>query len=300
MKVFYHDDADGKAAAHCVYLYAKDILKEEINKEDFFPVNYGSKIPTPDVVNKGETVFIVDYSFTVDTIDILTKISIKANENVYWYDHHKSSIEIEGFVTRTHMCAQVIIDNNRSGAKIAYDALINGTELANDTFKQVIDLVDDYDRWIHNNPDSLLFNNGFIIFKNGPTDKIWHSDPTNVIRAGNIIKKYKNINNTKILNNSKYFITINDMPCIVLNTPEKSSQTFVKLYDEIGLAIRWSFDGKEYEYSIYSSLPCIDASIVARYFDKTGGGHRGAAGFRSKTLLIKDGNSFRIRMPKGE
>lgn len=296
MKIFYHDDNDGKVAAHIVYLWAKNLMEEEINKTDFFPVNYGDKIPDAKYVEKGETVFIVDYSFTEATYDNLSAIAFKANGNVFWYDHHKTSLEIKDYVVNHHVCKDVVIDMNRSGSLIAYDQLIKGTEIDNNDIMNVVRLVDDHDRWIHNDPNSMLFNNGSILYPNGPTDDIWHSNPDDVVKIGKVVKKYRDINANKIAHASKYFVKINDKICIVLNTPIKSSQEFGDLYEKYKFAIRWSFDGVNYEYSVYSSLEGIDCAAIAKHFDKTGGGHRGAAGFRSNKLEFKQGFNYRIRM----
>lgn len=297
MKVFYHDDNDGKAAAHMVYLYAQ-MMQKEISKEDFYPVNYGNKLPDKNLINKGEEVFIVDYSFTENTIDTLSAISFKSLGNVHWYDHHKSSLEVEKYVKSTNICKSVLININKSGAMIAYEQLVRG-HLCYDTGEiyKVIKLVDDYDRWIHKYPESLWFNTGSITVPNGPMDDIWHTDPSAIIEKGKTIQEYKDISDTKTCKASKYFIKINDKRCIVLNTPVKSSQAFGSLYDKYKLAIRWSFNGKTYEYSVYSGYDDIDCSAIAKHFDPAGGGHKGAAGFRSKNLLIKENYSFRISMP---
>lgn len=294
MKIFYHDDADGKAAAHCVYLYAK-LFMRDISKEDFFPVNYGDKLPDAEKLKKGETVFIVDYSFTEKTIGTLSAISFKALGNVYWYDHHKSSLDVKEYVDNTRMCKSVVIDMNRSGAKIAYDELITPSNIFNLNLEKVITYVDDYDRWIHKYPESLSFNSGLIMYPNGPTDDVWEDDPAEVIEKGAVIQKYLTKTNNKIAKNS-FFIKINDKRCIVLNTPSRSSQSFGSLYERYKFGITYSFNGKEYYYSVYSSLPDIDCSLIAKHFDPTGGGHKGAAGFRSNKELFKNGNIFRIRM----
>lgn len=294
MKVFYHNDNDGKCAAHLVYLWAKN-KQYNIEQTDFYPVNYNDKVPTADLVEKGEEVYIVDYSFTETTVSELLNISFKAMGNVYWFDHHKTSLEVEGYIKSTNVCKSMVIDVNRSGTLITYDELIKDTEVDNDTIKEVVKLVDDYDRWIHAYPESKLFNSGSTMFPNGPFDDIWHTDPGNVIEKGKFVKEYNDIINLKMCNHGKYFIKINDKRCIVLNTPIKSSDVFNEYFEKYRLAIRWSFDGEIYNYSIYSSRDDVDCSAIAKYFDPNGGGHKGAAGFRSKDLKFKAGYSYRIK-----
>lgn len=295
MKIFYHDSAAGKAAAHCVYEYAKSFRKE-ISNNDFFPVNYNEKIPSADVVDKGEQVFILGYSFNKKTIENLMKVSIQANGNVYWYDHHKTSLEVKDYVEKYNLFKSMIIDMNRSGAMITYDELIVNNHIFNINLERIIQLVDDYDRWVHQYPESISFNSGLMLYKNGPMDKIWEQDPQKVIARGAIVQKYITITNKKILKNNAFFIKINDKKCVVLNSPSKSTQALGELFDKYKFGIIYSYTGKGYYYSVYSARSDIDCSMIAKHFDKKGGGHKGAAGFRSDRELFKSGNIFRIRM----
>lgn len=297
MKIFYHNDNDGKAAAAVVNCYLKN-KGEKLNREDFYAVNYADRTPDADLIERGEPVYIVDYSFTEDTFDKLSALCFKSCSNVYWYDHHKSSLEIYDYVKERNLCAEVIIDMDRSGAMIVYDRFIRDTDLDSDDTNKVMTLVDDYDRWIHNYPESLLFNIGSTMYNNGPLDNIWFENPEEIIEKGAIIQEYNNKVNTDLTKINKYFIKINDKRCIVLNSAIKSSQALGEYYDKYGFAIRWVFNGKNYNYSVYSNYDDIDCSAIARYFDKLGGGHKGAAGFNSDRLLFKDGYSFRIKMDK--
>ena len=54
-----------------------------------------------------------------------------------------------------------------------------------------------------------------------------------------------------------------------------------------GIVYYYSYMNKNWLYSIYSADPSFDCSKVAEHFG--GGGHKGAAGFSSDELLIKDG-----------
>lgn len=299
MKVFYHNDNDGKVAAHMVYL-AESRYNPELCIKDFYPVNYGDKIPSADLIEKDEEVYIVDYSFTEKTFGQLAAIALKADGNVHWYDHHKSSLEIADFVKTKKICMDVCVDMDRSGCGITFDKLIKDTDIdsGNENIRKIVTYVEDYDLWRHEYPESLFFNNGSMMYKCGPLDLIWELNPTEVISVGKIITKYRELTDTKNAKGSSYNITINDIPCIVLNTTTKSSQAFGKLYEKFKIAIRWSFTGEYYEYSVYSQDENIDCSLIAKHFDSRGGGHKGAAGFRSDKMLFKSGNSFRIRLPK--
>lgn len=108
MKCFYHVDADGKAAGFMVYKYEsgeettvnklRQGLKDLetggyyplniMSKSDFIKINYGMEFPF-DQIEKGERVYIVDYSIEPDEMRALLKIT----SDVIWIDHHKTAIE---------------------------------------------------------------------------------------------------------------------------------------------------------------------------------------------------------------
>lgn len=288
MKIFHHNDNDGKAAAAILYQYFKN---KNINllEEDFISINYNDIIPTAELIGNNEIVFIVDYSFTKDTVQYLYEISNKVSGNVFWYDHHKSSLEVLDEIVSNNICKDVVIDMNRCGAKIVFD-------IFKDTYinKYVIDLVDDYDRWIHKYPESMWFNIGSTMNNTHPTSDIWIDSPNKIINNGKLIKEYNDAKNSNIVKNNAYTIVINNHECIVLNTPERSSQVFAEFFNEYKFAIVWSFNGNNFTYSIYSNLEDIDCSQIANYFNPKGGGHKGAAGFISDKLLFTRGSRFVI------
>lgn len=291
MKIFHHNDNDGKAAASVLYNYFK-IKGYELAEDNFISINYNNSIPSTDLIEENDTVFIVDYSFTNNTVNILYDISKKVNGNVYWYDHHKTSLDVLDKVIEDQICKNVIIDMNRSGARIVYDEYFGLLSIG--YMDKIIDLVDDHDRWIHNYPESILFNIGSSMEDNSPMSDIWTSNPSKIIENGRIIKQYNDIVNLRITKRNSYIIDINGYECIVLNTPIASSQAFSEYYHDYNFAIRYSFNGNNYNYSVYSSLDDIDCAEIAKYFNPKGGGHKGAAGFTSDKLLFKDGDKFTI------
>jgi hypothetical protein len=60
-------------------------------KYDYIEVDYTK--PLPDVVSKGEKVYIVDYSFKDNTVNQLVNIMSKTND-IVWCDHHTSTINL--------------------------------------------------------------------------------------------------------------------------------------------------------------------------------------------------------------
>lgn len=92
---YHHNDMDGKAAGFEVYNY---LLSQGVkpNANMFIMRGYDEPYNENDFANK--TVFIVDLSFTLSSIQKLFTICEGAAE-VFWIDHHKSSIEcIENYL----------------------------------------------------------------------------------------------------------------------------------------------------------------------------------------------------------
>lgn len=291
MKIFHHNDNDGYAAAAVIYRSFKrqGLIVE---KDDFISVNYNDNVPTADQIQDNDVVVIVDYSFTKATVHNLYEISKKANRQVWWYDHHKSSLEVLDKVIEDRICKDAIIDTNRSGAKIVFDTY--GKYERFDMMSEIIKLVDDYDRWVHQYPESMWFNIGSTMEDTHPTSDIWINNPTKIIENGKLIKEYNDAKNSRTVKNNGYEITINGHKCIVLNSPERSSQAFAEYFDEYKFAVIWSFNGKNFTHSIYSQLEDIDCSKIAQYFNPKGGGHKGAAGFVSEKFMFPGGSKFVI------
>lgn len=291
MKIFHHNDNDGKAAAAIIY---RSFKRQGLilDKDDFISVNYNDSIPTADQIQDNDVVVIVDYSFTEATVHNLYEISKKANRQVWWYDHHKSSLEVLDKVIEDKICKDVIVDMDRSGAKIVYDkyAKYNTSEYVDN----IIKLVDDYDRWIHQYPESMWFNIGSTMEDTHPTSDTWINDPVKIIENGKLIKEYNDAKNSKLVKDNGYEITINNHKCIVLNSPERISQAFAEYFDEYKFAIIWSFNGKNFTHSIYSQLEDVDCAKIAEHFNPTGGGHKGAAGFVSDKIIFIKGLEFVI------
>ena len=58
---------------------------------------------------------------------------------------------------------------------------------------------------------------------------------------------------------------------------------FLDSEDKYDLLVAWVFDGYKFNYSLYSTNPDVNCAEIAERFG--GGGHKGAAGFSSKTQV---------------
>lgn len=90
MKIIHHNDADGRLSAKIVY----EKVDHTFNTgTDFIELDYSKGVPV-DKIAANEVVWIVDYSFSEATKQNLIDL-LKVTPNVYWIDHHASSVELE-------------------------------------------------------------------------------------------------------------------------------------------------------------------------------------------------------------
>lgn len=287
IKCFYHCDNDGRLAAYFVHLYTQNT-----NRNNYIEVDYVNRVPSADIVNDGDIVYIVDTSFTKDTLNLLQDIANKAKK-VYWFDHHKSSKEIiDNYIEELNGNIYYRVDMNRCGAMITFDELF--PDINHPT---ILKLVDDHDRWQKKYPQSNYFKlatDGIPLSDMENWDKV-EKNLDNLIDFGERLDKYMNIVNSEDFKNNGYTCTINGKKCLVMNKPGNSA-VFGKYYNDTHLAIMWCFMKEKFKYSVYSELPDIDCSKIAQFFNPKGGGHKGAAGWASDKMDIKPYDVFEIPM----
>ena len=148
--VIYHAScADGFGAAFAAWLKLGD-------DAEYVPMQYlDSKLNAveawealsaaiPSKANTGREVYILDFSLPKPVMDKLFAVS----ERVVWLDHHKTAFEMWCEDGERSLCEQsngrdeVILDNNKSGAMLAWEYFHPGTEVP-----MLIKHIDDYDRW---------------------------------------------------------------------------------------------------------------------------------------------------------
>ena len=88
MKVFYHGDLDGQAAAWCVNHCVDLDPRAKREGVSFHVINYGQRFPL-ETIAPGEQVWILDYSIEPSEMRCLLEVTA----DVTWIDHHKTAIE---------------------------------------------------------------------------------------------------------------------------------------------------------------------------------------------------------------
>ena len=286
MKCFYHNDIDGYCAAAIVARYTSDY-----DKNDYIEYSYSSPLPL-EKINPGETVYFVDLSFSLNTINELKKIINELNCDLIWCDHHTSSIEMLA-KNPEYEKIKGIRTSEFSGAALTWMYFENCKFNECPYFVQ---LVSDFDCWKFEFANTMYFKYALESNDISPLSNVWNKlfrddqingNPMlrNMIKEGKIIEKYMIQWNENYCKQYSYESEIDGIKCLVCNI-RANSLLFGDLINDYPLVAIWVCDGNQYKYSIYSNKEDIDCSKIAEKFG--GGGHKGASGFVSTELILKN------------
>jgi len=283
MKVFYHNDNDGRCAAFLFYQWAKG---RGATQEDFHEMDYNKRIDGNFIKNK-EAVYFLDFHPHEYDYDIL-----RPNTNMTIIDHHKTTgpdIEhwdkIFGFEPNPNN----IIDESACGALLVWNHFFRISEEVPD----FVALVDDWDRWVHKLPDTKFFNAGSLVYDTSPFGEFWQSlfddyvtgrHPfdrylDSVIEDGELILKYTDVRSKELISSIGFMVDFEGYNCYCLNQAQCNS-TWFETAPDCDVWIPFSFNGETWSVSLYSTT--VDVSVIAKKYG--GGGHMKAAGFVCKEL----------------
>jgi oligoribonuclease NrnB/cAMP/cGMP phosphodiesterase (DHH superfamily) len=325
LKVRFHNDLDGYASAAQVFLYYfmkyknmsiynkyttgifKYLLEDSKIMES---INYDYEIDFSSI--KKDTIFwILDYSFSnpdhILQLEKLAERCEKDNIAIYWIDHHKTSLDLINptFIEEHPAFRNInIYLTNKSAACVAvYDyfhepfeeeikEIINCRCKINTSSIILTHLWDTFDigeqvlRFKYGmemsdiNPSTV---NGIITWKDLLITG--HINIKDMIEKGtpirNAIHDYHNYQLRDI-----YEVEFEGHRIFIMNTTEHNSLVFEEKFDDPdALYCVWSFNGRKFIYSLYSTkLSNISCEAIAKKY--SGGGHPHAAGFQLDTFLF--------------
>lgn len=289
MKIYHHNDLDGRCAGALVSYYTDN--RDPMN---FIEVNY-VKVPDASYVRNGEDVFIVDYCFTKETIYQL-KAFLDRGCHVVWIDHHKSSADLLLTADKSDTGELDFLKNDR--LRVVVDTKLCGAALTYLYFSydfgsimpKFLRYVDDWDRWTKKYTESYKFKLGMDLRDHSPTSKIWRSlmfDPDvteKILQEGDIIEQYVKSYYHEYSGQFAFKCVFHDLKCYALNL-RSNSKAFGDLFNQCDAVITFVFNGESYQYSIYSAKPNVDCAKIAEMYG--GGGHKDAAGFEADALILK-------------
>lgn len=286
MKVFYHNDLDGKCAANIIYRHCQ----ENVRNIEFIEMNYDKPFPI-DIVESDEVVWIVDFS--IEPTDMKKLLNI--TPTVIWIDHHITAInkynlnEDFGFNfdnkgIEIHGLRKI----GFSGSYLTFEYLYGSVnDEGTNIVPYYIKLVDDWDCWKHKDPNSRAFNAAMHMKDISPTSDIWarlHYDDNDylnkIISDGTIVLEYNKQRNRQYLEQYGYEVDFEGYKCIVCHQGLIGSDAFESVEDKYDIYISGTYNGTNWILGLYSTK--IDVSSIAVKYG--GGGHKGASGFHCEKL----------------
>lgn len=299
MICFYHNDLDGRCAAHWVWRIGG--LWE---CRRFVPVNYRlSAAELLKQVEPNEQVFILDYSLPLEAMhELLWK-----TRNVIWIDHHISAIEkyelwsgpqIPG--ARVDSVAACVLTylylfvwtSHGSPPTVVQRAPTREEWLEVPKFTV---LVGDRDAWRWEDVDTRYFCAGLEAHDTDPQSPTWFDAEENVpkyVAMGKVVEKFKSQMWRQLLADYAFEVSLNGFKGLACNVGYGSSSLFEVLdpeaLKEYDFFVAFVWDGNQYEVSLYTnrSRPTpVNVAQLAEHFG--GGGHFGAAGFECQELPFK-------------
>jgi len=268
MKIFSHNDADGRSAAAIVYNYYEG--RATIIESDYKDIfNF-------DDVKPDEPVIIVDFSFKPPQMKLL----MEKTTDLVWCDHHKTAkdynYDLKGL--------RDFEEPGRSGAYLTWLYYYPKT-----TVPESVKLISDRDTWAWKyGEDTRNFNEGLKLVEGAtdPTSPVWLeilSDKSleEIKRLGQYAVAYRNYFCKTYLQYSyeTYFEGYN---CIVLNLHTMGSESFLGKLKDYDLGLCYVHTGTGYIVNLYTVKPGLDVSAIAVKYG--GGGHSQAAGFNCYSL----------------
>ena len=263
--VLYHANCtDGFGAAFAAW---KSLGTDGVK---YIPVNYGE--PPPDVT--GKQVYILDFSYPKA---VLEEMAAKS-DGIIMLDHHKTAFEDLGFADKDEVTfasgkLNVCLDRNRSGAMLTW-LHFHGAPVP-----ELIELIDDYDRWQFNLLSTKPVNKG--LWALAPWDfPQWNSlDISAVEEYGAILLRDHDAKVQQLAKEASDCLIFTQAG-LAVNAPSffasdlgHALATSCKTY---GLV--WSLLGNGMVQCSLRSNGDYDVSAIAKRFG--GGGHKNAAGMR--------------------
>ena len=293
MKIFYHNDMDGKCSAALVRMWRRsqgDNMPEDI---ECIPMQYGVEFPH-EKIGEDEDVYIVDFSIEPDDYRTLREQTIC----VTWIDHHKTAIEKYSGEKR------VINGLRRVGTaacELTWEYLYPGRKCP-----KFVRLIGDRDVWKWEFGEmTKYFHAGLLSRRTDPEAEVWRqlrigyqqcsSQTINrIVEKGRAVSDYKQLSEQAYIKENGFWFQMWGYKCYGVNG-RFSSEPFEVVVPGADVWVTFLYNPVTnlrmdkvsaisegyWTVSLYSKT--VDVSKIATgylYKGKWGGGHKGAAGFQ--------------------
>lgn len=283
--VYHHNDMDGFGSAA--------LLRQAFAEEDVRLVCCDYSVPLNNAlaeIHPTDSIYIVDYSFSESTVDeLFDLISIVGEQRITWIDHHLSSVKIVNSFPKLKRL-QGVLDLRYSGMALTW-MFLNKLPICATSYDRcplAVRFVSDYDTWTKSLPESDYFRMGMDALDLSVDSNIWKRILLDEDYVQSLIENGKTINGylrnyyAHKLNRYGFVTRFAGYECLAINQKD-NSDIFGDNRQRYPLCVIFQTNGKRWFYTVYSSDPEIDCSLIAAVFG--GGGHKGAAGFSTDQLL---------------
>jgi oligoribonuclease NrnB/cAMP/cGMP phosphodiesterase (DHH superfamily) len=294
--IYHHNDMDGHASGALVGIALERDGIDPANIH-YYESSYGEPFCDENIDYDNDIIYIVDFS--LQPLDLMRKLSSRAKHKVVWIDHHKTSFE---WMIENQDCefdGTVLNNTNGAACMMVWNTYYTGPA------PEFIEILSDYDTWNKKskyNWDSIILpiQSYMKQINTKPSENIdWWKDnfaPSKNrlrkwIEQGIVINNFEAVRLKKNILANGYECTINGYKAFVVNSSDGGSRQFevsvgMELYDFVLVYLHTK--GKFWTVSIYLNKDYIDCSAICKQFGsegpfKSGGGHKGAAGFQTDT-----------------
>jgi len=314
MKVFYHDDPDGRLSAFWVHDFCEQ-HGQPLLQQDLIGLEYKDRVPL-ERVKAGEPVFVVDFAFDVEVMRSLLTLT----DNVIWIDHHQSNIgrydELLKEFNKTFLAGlhdirfsacvltwwylnrYIGVDTNTKLEDRQFYRISLAQELCEKSFLLeppfFTVLLGDWDAWRHEfGEETQYFYTGLQLRDTSPLSDVWKllaNDPSlchvmTIKDQGAPVVRYKEQFAKEYCHQWGFETVFEDKRAFAVNMARTSSKFFESIEQEgtefdYEVFISFVQSSTGYTISLYSDK--VDVSLLAKKHG--GGGHKGAAGFCCETL----------------
>jgi oligoribonuclease NrnB/cAMP/cGMP phosphodiesterase (DHH superfamily) len=295
---FYHSaDLDGWCSGFLL------MLAMERKREPYVmhPFNYGQKVPY-NKFNNGDSIIFADVvPSPYSELEVLVEVAPTYNWDITVIDHHASFIEF----AQSHLTHKISgeLSTRTSACQLTWEHFFS-----DESVPEFVTLLAQYDSW--QDEDKDLWNERIMPFQYGA--RLYAKDPSSsdksfwsklyvqldvassvndVIEDGRICVAYKKQQDERICH-AAFEASLHDFPqykCLCINAGSINSQTFESKWnpDKYDIMLSYSFNGKSYNFSMYTTKDEVDVSRVALFYG--GGGHMKASGFQASHMTISGG-----------
>jgi len=284
--LYHRSDLDGQCSG-AIYVAAQ--------KDDDYvltPIDYGDPICWDQLI--GADVTLIDFSLQLwSEFERLFKTA----KSVLWIDHHRSAIEEYRQSESSGPCCPIVavLDENKAACELAWEYYFRTKNMP-----QAVRLLGRYDLWRHEDERVKPFQYGLRPYSldplNGNDRHLWKSflsatcDVDMYVAQGETILRYQDKQDAQAVAKNWFDLTWEGRRWQACNRLGRGSTFFdsvwAPIYDGM-LSFFWDGQRRLWEIGLYSHRKDIDCGSIAKRHG--GGGHPGAAGFRTTILPFELG-----------